>query len=376
MSKNSYIFLAITLLLFSCKKDDDPVVCETEAPTNPCADGSYCFSRDGEITVNYGGQTTRLNQLAEITTYMKTANGGTAISAAQLKEMFSNNNGTGSAFFSGDANDASKQLKSKTFLGFQDGYEVLMDAMEVASQSASAGSSGTAGVVVSTTNSSKQYLFDENGFEFTQLIEKGLMGDCFYYQAMDTYISGVEDATYGTEILDGKNYTENEHKFDETFGYLGIPTDFLTNTEDARFHGKYCNSRNSVLSTNEALFDAFAEARQAITNGLQDHILMVTPNIRLEWHRIIAGTVVHYLNAAIANIDDPALKCHELSEAYAFIGNLVHSDDAYNISVVQRDECLALLGTNFYETTTDNINDAKQWLIENTAITLIESAGL
>jgi hypothetical protein len=250
-----------------------------------------------------------------------------------------------------------------------------MDEMEVASQSSTAGSNGTAGVVVSTNNPSKQYLLDENGFEFTQLIEKGLMGDVFYFQAMDTYISGVENEVYGNDVLDGKTYTENEHKFDEAFGYFGIPTDFNSNTEDARFHGKYCNSRNSTLGTN-GIFDLFIECRGAIANKHQDHIMNVTPLIRTEWHRVIAGTAVHYLNSAISDFDDPALKCHVLSEAYAFIGNLVHGDDAYNITISQRDECLALLGDNFHETTIDQINACKLWLVENTGITLLESADL
>ncbi len=382
--------LSTGLLLTGCKKEEgctdstatnydadaeeDDGTCEY-ASTNPCADGDYCFSRDGETTVNYSGQTTRLNQLAEMTSYMKTANNGDAVSAAQLREMFSNNNGTGSSYFSEDANDASKQLKSKTFITFQSEYEALMDAMQVASESTTVGSNGTAGVVTSTSNSDKKYLFDENGYEHTQIIEKGLMGDCFYYQAMDSYIAGVLSEAYGNEILDGKNYTENEHKFDEAFGYLGIPIDFLTNAGDARFHGKYGNSRDGVLGTN-SIFNDFAEVRQAITDGDQAQIELAMPNIRSEWHKIIAGTTVHYLNAALTNIDDPALKMHELSEAYAFIGNLVHSTDAYNISVAQRDECRTLLGPNFYETSTDDINAAKEWLVNNTSITLIESANL
>jgi len=229
--------------------------------------------------------------------------------------------------------------------------------------------------VVSTADSSIKYLLDENGYEFTQLIEKGLMGDCFYYQAMDTYISGVEDETFSNELLEGKPYTENEHKFDEAFGYFGIPIDFASNTNDVRFHGKYCNSRNGELNTN-AIFEAFLECRAEITEQHQDHVLETTPLVRLEWHRVIAGTAVHYLNDALAAMDDPAIKCHVLSEAYAFIGNLVHSDDAYQISIAQRDECLAFLGDNFYETTESQINACKAWLVDNTAITLLESADL
>ena len=385
--------LSTGLLLTGCKKeegctdelatnydadaeeDDDSCEYDTTPPVDPCNFGDYCFSRDGETTVSFGGQTTRLNQLSEITLYMKTANNGEVVSAAQLREMFSNNNGTGSTFFSDDANDASKQLKSKTFVTFQADYESLMDDMQIASESTETGSNGTAGVVVSTTNSSKQYLFNENGFEHTQIIEKGLMGDCFYYQAMDSYIAGVLAQSYGNEILEGKNYTENEHKFDEAFGYSGIPTDITTIGDSARFHGKYGNSRDAILQTN-AIFDDFIAVRQAITDGDQSQVEATMPSIRLEWHKIIAGTAVHYLNAALNNIDDPALKMHELSEAYAFIGNLVHSTDAYSISIAQRDECRALLGDNFYETTTADVNAAKEWLIANTAITLIQSANL
>ncbi len=392
MKNYKTIFLAtaaLTIALNSCKKEgctDETAInydseaekddnsCEFETP-NTCDPSTYCFLANDEFTVSFGGQTTRLNHLEEMTPYMKPSNNGEAVSAAQLREMFSNNNGTGSSFFSADAIDASKQLKNKTFPAFTGYYENLMDEMEVASQSTSAGSNGTAGVVVSTTNPDKKYLLNENGFEYTQLIEKGLMGDVFYFQAMETYISGVEDQVFGNQILEGKTYTENEHKFDEAFGYFGIPVDFNTNTEDVRFHGNYCNSRNSVLGTND-IFNLFVEARGAVSNQHQDHIEMVTPQLRTEWHRVIAGTAIHYLNSALADFQDPALKCHVLSEAYAFIGNLVHSDDAYNISITQRDECLALLGDNFYDTSIEQINAAKQWLVENTAITLIESADL
>ncbi|MFK7756282.1 MAG: DUF4856 domain-containing protein [Flavobacteriales bacterium] len=378
------------LLLTGCKKEEgctdetatnydadaeeDDGSCEF-ATVNPCDPTDYCFSRDGEVTVAYGGQTTRLNQLEEMTTYMKTGNNGDMVSAAQLREMFSNNNGTGSSFFSDDANDPSKQLRNKTSFAFQQKYEDWMDDLEAASMSTTAGTNGSAGVVVSTSNPDKKYLLDANGVEHIQLIEKGLMGDCFYYQALDIYILGVEAGIYDNDILEGKNYTENEHKFDEAFGYMGIPADFATNADDARFHGKYCNSRNGVLGTND-IVDDFLTVRQAITDEDQATIEAEVPNLKLQWHRVIAGTAVHYLNAALSNIDDPALKLHELSEAYAFISNLVHSTDGYNITIAQRDECLALLGTNFWDTTTADINAAKEWLVNNTAITLLESADL
>ena len=360
------------LALSSCKKDDP----EEEVPSPisfSCESGTYCFPRSGASSVSYTGQTTRLNQLEEMTTYMKTSNSGSTISAAQLKEMFSNNDGQGSTYFSESANDASKQLKSKCFLGTVSQYESWMDDFEAASQSTVPGENGTAGVVVSTSNPSKQYFFNENGWEYTQLIEKGLMGDVNYYQAMATYLQGILDGDFDNEtILDNKNYTEAEHKFDEAYGYFGIPIEFPEITEGVRFHGKYCNSRNGVLGTNQIAAEFYA-ARAAIVEDTDPAANI--QNIKREWHRVCAGTAIHYLNDAKTNIADDALRNHELSEAYAFIGNLLHNT-GFELSPEQVDEARNLLGGNFYETTTQNIDDCILFIVNNTEITLPEVANL
>ena len=364
------LLLLIGLIGFiaSCDKDDDPIE-ETEFT---CPSGDYCFTRDGENTVAFGGQTTRLNQLEEITTYMKTANQGEQIDAVKLKDMFSNADGTGSVHFSDESNDPSKQLKSKCFLPMVSVYEDWMDDFAAASTSTTAGSNGVAGVVVSTTNPSKQYFFDENGFEHIQLIEKGLMGDVFYFQAMETYLQRTLDGNYSASIVDGKNYTEQEHKFDEAFGYLGIPVDFPANTDDIRFHGTYCNSRNSVLGTNE-IATYFFNARQKITNG--ENPATDIDQIKLLWHKINAGTAIYYLNSAKNNIDDDALRNHVLSEAYAFIQNLTHNT-GYQLTPAQVTQAQDFLGNNYYETTQSMIDDCIEFLVNNTEIELIDVASL
>ncbi|MGB0424876.1 MAG: hypothetical protein ACPGED_11145, partial [Flavobacteriales bacterium] len=98
-------------------------------------------------------------------------------------------------------------------------------------------------------------------------------------------------------------------------------------------------------------------------------------NIKLEWHRVCAGTAIHYLNAAKNNIDDDALRNHELSEAYAFIGNLLHNT-SYELSPQEVEDARAFLGSNFYETTVQNIDDCILFLVNNTEITLAEVANL
>ncbi|MCH2198872.1 MAG: DUF4856 domain-containing protein [Flavobacteriales bacterium] len=371
--------LVLIVGLFSCDKDDEETPEQLTPPTTSvCDDGDYCFERNGNATVSYSGQIARLNQLAEMTTYMKTANtSGTTVDAAVLLDMFNNGDGNGSTHFSAEAAVAGKQLENKCFLGTLADYQGWMQDLADASTSMTSGTNGTAGVVVSTTNPSKQYLLDENGVEHIQLIEKGLMGDVFYYQAMETYINGVEDGTFDNagpvDEAAGKYYTEAEHKFDEAFGYFGIPTDFPSDYTSGRFHGKYCNSRDGALGTN-SIFEDFIAARTAITAGTD--VMPRTDEVRIKWHKVCAGTAIHYCIGAKDDIDDPALKCHQLSEAYAFIGNLLHNRADLALTPTEVEEARAFLGTNWYETTSADIDACIAYLIDRTEIELTDLPNL
>lgn len=378
INKWTVAIFSAALMLASCTKDDDNTnEGDTQAGVN-CEANEYCFTNgEGNATVSYSGQIARLNQMEELTSYMKEANTpGVSVDAAVMKEMFSNNNGNGSTHFSSSAAVTGKQLKNKCFLGTVNLYEAYMDSLAMISVNSSEGSNGTAGVVTSTVNADKKYLLNANGMEYTQLIEKGLMGDVFYYQAIETYIAGVEAGEYdNSNVIEGEFYTEMEHKFDEAFGYFGAPQDFLSNTSGARFHAKYCNSRNDALETNEAIFNAFIGARTSITSNDLGAAQIDIDEIRLQWHRVVAGTAISYLKGAIENMDDPAVKCHELSEAYAFIGNLLHNAP-HNLSPDQVQIARGYIGENFYESSENDIEEAIQYLIDNTEITLVELADI
>ena len=365
-------------VLASCKKETDQDDLITESPSAICNDNDYCFERNGATSVNFSGQTARLNQLEELTNYMKTGNtSGVAVSADQLKEMFSNADGAGSSFFSSSAIVPGKQLKDKCFLPNVGLYETWMEELEAASLSTVPGENGVAGVVVSINDPSKQYLFDENGFEHIQLIEKGLIGDVFYYQAADNYMQGVLDELYDNiNLVEGKNYTEMEHKFDEAFGYFGFPIDFPNSSSPTRFHGKYCEGRNAALGTN-SIMDDFRAARLAITStqDIDQNVFTPIDDIKLKWHRVIAGTVIYYLKVAKLNMDDPAIKNHVLSEADAFLGNMIHNS-GYELSPEQVEEARNLLGDNYYETSVEDIDACLQFMLDNTQITLVELANL
>lgn len=334
MKKIAFILLASGVAFTSCKKKG----CTDEAATNYSEeakkdDGScvfpeleipatYSFTDDnGNNTVSYSGQVDRLNQLEEMTTYMKSGTGA-ALDNAILMDMFANtgDNGGGNFTFS-----SSKQLKNKCFDSDVAMFEGWMSDLATASADfAETAASGQAGTL---TTGEKTYLFDANGMEHVQLIEKGLMGAVFLNQALNTYFGSGKmdvDNTTAADAAGGKHYTEMEHHWDEAFGYFGAPVDFLTNTDDLRFWAKYCNKQNDALGCNAIIMNAFLKGRAVISQdfdlSMRDEQIEI---IRKEWERVSASQAVTYLEGAKDNFGtDNAKFLHELSEAYAFILSL------------------------------------------------------
>ncbi len=319
---------------------------------------------DAFENVDYSGQTQRLSMLTELKAYLETANTtGNTLDAAKLKAMYAND-----AANAGFANtyDATKQLKSKTLENQQATFENLMDAIAAASQSTTAAADGQAGVSTNA-DGSKSYLLNENGVEFTQIIEKGLMGACFYYQATAVYWGSDKMNVDNTTAEPGEG-TAMEHHWDEAFGYFGVPKDFPINTSGLFFWGKYSNTVNGVLATNQKLMDAFLKGRAAISNNdltTRDEAII---EARAEWEKIVAGAAIHYFNSSLANSADFTSRAHSLSEAIAFVYSLKFNPEK-SMSVAQIDELLTKLGgssdfltMNIYQTSDADIQAAKDLL--------------
>ena len=304
MKNTTAFFYLITLCLFcfTACQDDDDVTPDYQIPT------IYDFEN-----VDYSGQQQRLAMLKEMKDYLTTANtSGVTLDANKLQAMYANEAGADWAM----NYDASKQLKSKTFEGEQATFEQLLAAIAEASTSVTAGGNGQAGVVVSKSGD-KKYLLNAKGVELTQLIEKGLMGACFFYQATSVYLAEGR-MNVDNEIVEPGKGTEMEHHWDEAFGYLGVPIDFPTSTDGLSFWGNYCNRRDELLNTNTLLMDAFLRGRAAISNDDLEARNESIAVIRKNWEKVSAGTAIHYINSALANFDDMALRAHALSEAIAF----------------------------------------------------------
>lgn len=364
------IFALASIILVGCKKegctDSTALNYNEEAKKD---DGSctyfqlnvpttYAFTDGTNSTVNYSGQTERLNQMTELSTYMKSGNAN-VLSYSNLVQMFNNEGGNGGGNFSFSS---TKKLMDKCLPADTSLFIDYMDSLAVASiDFASVASDGQAGTLTSGTST---YLFAANGVEYTQIIEKGIMGAVFLYQATNVYFGDDKmnvDNTTAVDPSNGAYYTAMEHHWDEAFGYLGVPVDFPTNTTGLLFWGKYCNSRNVDLGCNAVMMDGFKRGRAAISQDALEIRDAEITNICKMWEKIAAKQAVTYLNGAKNNFGiDNAKFLHELSEAYAFIMCLKYVPlDTRVISYAQIDNLLTnTLGDNFWDVTQVDLTNA------------------
>lgn len=355
------ILLAIVIssvFITSCNQDDDDNGLDVPS--------TYTFTRDGASTVSYSGQTERLNMLSLMSTYMKTSNtvGAAPLDAQRLKDMFGNQNDpfTGATF--------EKDLKSKCFQPDVTVYEAFMDRLAADSQANGTASEGVAGVLVDgSSDPTVGYRVDENGVEMIQVIEKGLIGAVFFYQAMEVYLSADRmGATGNTDLVQGENYTQMEHYFDEAFGYFGIPEDFPTNTNELKWWGTYCNRRNNDLypGINDEIATAFRTARAAIVAKDYEARDQAISTIQEKWAIVCAATAVDYMLQAL----DPNIavykKHHALSEGIGFMNSLKYHFNggnskfppSYDFTHIQSALTLINDQTNLYQLTDQDLNDA------------------
>lgn len=337
------VALAACVTFSSCSDDEDDEP-SYSVPT------TYNFAN-----VNYAGQVTRMDMLKELDDYVKSGNTGTVLSAQKMKDMYANVN---APFADASLNAATtKQLKNKTILTAQAEFENYFDEVAQASLLGTTPAvSGKAGIL--TTAEGKPYLVNENGLEYAQVIQKGLMGAVFYYQAVESYLTEekIGAAVDNSTVTEGEG-TKMEHHWDEAFGYFGAPIDFPANTDGLRFWANYSNQVNTALGSNKAIMDAFLKGRAAISAKDMKGKDEAAATVRAEWERLVAASAIHELNAAKTNIADQAKKSHYLSEAIGFVMGLQYKSDR-KLTDAKYQEVMNAIGTNLYGTTATDINNA------------------
>lgn len=341
------------------KKDDGS--CTYDQTPTYTVPTTYAFTNsNGESTVDYSGQTDRINQLIEMVQY---ADLGTTqvISAQALRDMFSNANGNGNGNFSFTS---SRKLQDKCFS--LDTATIIAHFADIAVASSSymnTASNGQAGTLTSGTST---YLFDANGFEKSEMIEKSVMGAVFMYQALNVYLGTANMNADNTNLVAGKPYTNLEHYWDEAFGYFAVPTNFPTAPAFA-FWGKYSNSQNTNLNSNQVMMGNFLKGRAAISNKVLADRDPAIIAIREMWEKIAAYQAMRYLDQAVTNYGtDQAKYLHVLSEAYGFIYALRFAPvETRNMSISEVDNILTQFNGNLWSLTVNDINSIKAAIDQN-----------
>jgi hypothetical protein len=324
------LLLASTLSLTSCETEVDPKenlrapieygqLSATTAYTAPFVD------RSGNTTVDLKAGNARLGMFKLIDTYAKTitGTGTTPLDANILKNMYANSN----AVFTGDnsaLNSSGVSLRSVTAQSAADPEKerkvidgfmtILADKSKAATAIAEDGKAGKLG----------NYLVDERGVEWGQVVAKSLIGAYQLDYIGNVLLSeGLKADNYS--VVAGKNYTALEHNWDEAYAnftnkpvYAGDAS--ATSNGGESFLGAYVWEYNK--EGYPKLHEAFLKGRAAIVNNDVATYTAQASLIRKELEKAVANAAIGYLKKTRENATDPGRRAHAFSEGLGFIYSL------------------------------------------------------
>ncbi|WP_282089330.1 DUF4856 domain-containing protein [Aquimarina algiphila] len=336
-------------VLGSCSSDDDstpPVDNSVVAPA------TYVFERNGESSISFSGQTTRIAMAEEIISALKTETN----TEATLDAMFAHVEGVND-FSDADLNASDKSVRSKTAASRDYFFSNTTDANaiketfdgwitsqvdDVFPNWGTTATPGVAGVIQEAGGGSDRYV-NAKGLELNQAFGKSLIGALMADQALNNYLgtlildegSNVENNNNDV-VADGKNYTTMEHKWDEAYGYLyGASADKAnpnaTIGDDDSFLNKYIGrveGDSDFAGIAKEIFDAFKLGRAAIVAKNYDVRDEQAAIIREKISQVIAVRAVYYLQQGKTALEAPAATIdyasafHDLSEGFGFIYSL------------------------------------------------------
>jgi len=302
------LVLVVAVLAGACKQDD-PV-----APVLRVPDSYAAFEG-----VDLSGPQEQLAMLSELSAYAKTAHDGISLDSTRLAAMYTNESGAG---FRGSYGSSLQETTNPQVA------QSMFDHIDRLAHASSLGLSSTpnqAGIHVAPSNG-KSYLLDDNGVEYLQVIEKGLMGASLYYQAAEIHLQGVI-RNPGSNGTTSNSTSAAQAAFDQALAYLGVPLDYPTDIDGIAFWGKYCNDRDPVIGTN-AIIESFLRGRAAATQDIPDSQAESAARVIGQWERVAIGSAIHYLNQALSHVDDYARRAHDLTEAVAFLKSTANSSIA------------------------------------------------
>ncbi|TDN88064.1 uncharacterized protein DUF4856 [Salegentibacter sp. 24] len=384
-----FTFILAGLTLTSCSSDDDNKIIDGEdtvvIPEN------YSFERNGNSTVSYDGQTTRLKMTSEIMGDFTDFDNATEES---LSNMFANDN---NPFSSAALNESSKSVKSKVAASnlyfsantvesnaiktdFEDFIATQMNAVKTNKDELA--EPGIAGQIAD--GSSIRYV-NAQGLEMNQAFAKGLIGALQADQMLNNYLAqpvldeGENRANNEAGITEeGKNYTTMEHKWDEAYGYLygdpSVPAEdpnSMLNESNDRLLFNYLGRLEEdadFAGIAEETFEAFKIGRAAIVAGdyeLRDEQVAI---IRENISKVIAVRAVHYLQGGKAALENEnyGSAFHELSEGFGFVYSLRFTNNpATNSPYLTKSQIDGFIqelleGNGFWDVTPETLDSISQ----------------
>lgn len=345
MKKSFLLLLTMgSAILTSCSKDDDPVIDEEngiEVPAN------YTFERNGESTIDYNGQTTRLQMSSELISAFNDFDNN---SEEQLLNMFANEN---APFSDASLNESSKSVKSKVAASnlyfsanttesaqIKQDFESFISG-QINEVKANKDQLAEAGVAGQIAQGERVRYVNAQGLEYNQAFAKSLIGGLLLDQIINNYLSQpvLDEADNRANndagiTEEGSVYTTMEHKWDEAYGYLygdpSIPTaDPMSVLGESDDHLLFSylgqvDADEDFSGLAQSTFDAFKTGRAAIVAGNYETRDEQVATIRENLSTVIGVRAVHYLQGgknALAE-ENYGAAFHELSEGFGFIYSL------------------------------------------------------
>ena len=339
--KSIFFGLIVLALALSCKKKEDP-------RPNLVIPTSY---EGTTFSANSATQRNVITQLANLTTEAQRGrNAANTITKSALDDLFN------------AGNPSLANVITSYFKGRLEGSGGWFDELAKASGNTytPAPPTGGQGGVFSG------YLFDENGLEIEQLIEKGQFGATLYKHATDLIAADNFTATTADQLL---------AIFGATPAFANSGSNNVAADIRDRAMANYA-ARRSDINDNNSLYirikNQFIKLQAATKAGPtynkeRDEALA---EIKLLWEKINAATTINYCHSVITKLSatnpsqaDQASALHALGEAIGFIHGFRNIPQAHKkITDTQIDEILVLFnapqnGTpTCYTFVTDAIN--------------------
>ncbi|QNL23274.1 DUF4856 domain-containing protein [Hyphobacterium sp. CCMP332] len=362
-----YLIIAVLISLLSCSDDND----NPQPQSNISNPEFYIYERNGESSVDFSGQTIRILMAEELVSACKDFNS----TETSLRELYRNESSSGTnvdPFQNPDLNTSIKSVREKVaasidlfsanssesaaIKNFIESLFFLLE-IEVYPNKNQLASPGIAGQIAD--GSATRYIAP-SGLEYDQIINKSLIGALMVDQVINNYISptllnqnNIRQDNNNKVLLDGTNYTQMEHLWDEAYGYLYGTSVNTANPNasigaDDNFLNKYIgrvNEDEDFTGIAEQIFNAFKIGRAAILANnytLRDEQIAI---LRNEISNLIAIRAVYYMqqgkNALPAdrnNYSAYGSAFHDLSEGYGFLYSLRFTRNGEGEELFSREE--------------------------------------